>query len=437
MESSQFVSSLAYTGANKIAIMENNNQTYPEEGVNSNFNTLKDKQPKKNKSEKKSSRNKTRSQNFREKAGNAARADLQKELDRPLFFGFAIDINAPTVQMVQVVDQAKVLPISTRGIGFYSQSLFIKLHQTLKNIPQCSVYELYRLSLAQLELKLIKSVRSQSQPYPTNNDQYYKPMLDLEFRESIEGMSVNFGPIAAIINAIGSFVYGETTYYPRLPVMEELIPQPQLIVLSNLRRVVNLLSNRATPHNSRLYFYNVSPLPGAIWGPDPIRRAGQRRRVDDQHHPDFPLLMNPEDFMPQEYDIQDLDQDINRVKNFINFCSRKSIKYVENGSAISYDSKAAGLKTMLVTNYIHELRNPEAVMDREGHINYAEMSLPVGGLCQYWSDVKIDNITAFLGALHVLGEIPVHQAPFETYGVRALEHCRCRYDHRWVSMKQK
>lgn len=155
-----------------------------------------------------------------------------------------------------------------------------------------------------------------------------------------------------------------------------------------------------------------------------------------EQHEDFALLMNPDDFMPEDYEIHDLEQDINRITNLINFCARKSVKYVENGSFITFESKAAGLKTMLVTNYVHQLRNTDVVLTPEGAINYARMSLPIGDLNQFWSDVKIDNVTGFLGALHLLGEIPVDLQPFETYGVRALEHCRCRYDHRWTAMMQ-
>lgn len=41
------------------------------------------------------------------------------------------------------------------------------------------------------------------------------------------------------------------------------------------------------------------------------------------HHPDWPLLMNPDDYMQEDYSIEDLESDCDRVRNYLNFCARK------------------------------------------------------------------------------------------------------------------
>lgn len=125
-------------------------------------------------------RDKQRQDAQRKAAGEKVMADLQKELDKRLYFGFASEVKAATNQVFELIEQAKIAPVSTRGLGFFSQSIFIKIYQTLKNVPQCSVYELYRLTLAQFELKLLGSQCGQIMPYPNADNLYYRPQIILQ-----------------------------------------------------------------------------------------------------------------------------------------------------------------------------------------------------------------------------------------------------------------
>lgn len=65
-----------------------------------------------------------------------------------------MDAEALAQQRINVSARAKVLSVSTRSVGFASEWIMIKLNQIMENIPQCSVYELYRVSLVQLECKM-------------------------------------------------------------------------------------------------------------------------------------------------------------------------------------------------------------------------------------------------------------------------------------------
>ena len=86
-------------------------------------------------------------------------------------------------------------------------------------------------------------------PYPNDDLMYYQPRVDIDTREVILGTAVNFGPLANIVNAVGQLQYADTTYYPRLPLSNVMLPEPHLVTYGTLRRVVLALSNRATPQH--------------------------------------------------------------------------------------------------------------------------------------------------------------------------------------------
>lgn len=173
-------------------------------------------------------------------------------MDKELFFGLGSEVKAAVAQLVTVTDQASVLPVTTRGIGVFVEAIIIKLYFNNRNIPNCTPWELYRVSLAQLDYKLIVARRGQLSNVDVNPDLYQNQMLDLEQREKILGCQYNFGPIAHIISAIGNFEYADTTYYPRVPKSDN--PVSQLVTFSNLRMTVRALSNVATARGTRLAF---------------------------------------------------------------------------------------------------------------------------------------------------------------------------------------
>lgn len=145
-----------------------------------------------------SKRDQGRQDSYRVKQNAKTESDFAKTLDKELFFGFGSDVQAAVSQMVQVTDQATVLPITTRGIGMYTQSIFIKLYQQYRNIPNCTPYELYRVSLAQLELKLIHARRAQLAATDVAEDDFAMSRMTTEFREATMACPLNFGPIANI-----------------------------------------------------------------------------------------------------------------------------------------------------------------------------------------------------------------------------------------------
>ncbi|CAH2001962.1 unnamed protein product [Acanthoscelides obtectus] len=130
-----------------------------------------------------------------------------------------------------------------------------------------------------------------------------------EIEEVYAGNPSNFGVIAALINAVGKVSYETVVYAPFVPVAGL---SPYHLTIQNLRSAVVAMSNRATPRELRVIFYEHNPIPGCIWNeelaeaqPPPalhqvrgrrdirVRRQREldaRRRIVE--NPDFPLLMH-------------------------------------------------------------------------------------------------------------------------------------------------
>ncbi|KAF2886968.1 hypothetical protein ILUMI_19204, partial [Ignelater luminosus] len=150
---------------------------------------------------------------FRRKTGEEEMAKLAKELDKKLCFGFINMDEAAVRQKIELQKRAIILPVSTRGIGFYSQSILTKIHQTYNNVPACTPYELYRASLAQASYRLKITRRDQLGNTIANENLYVRHRLTSDQQEALMGMRLSLSPIANAINAIGNQSVGGTEYY--------------------------------------------------------------------------------------------------------------------------------------------------------------------------------------------------------------------------------
>lgn len=61
--------------------------------------------------------------------GGQVMSDLKVDLENKLFFGFSNLNIAAAPQNMQSTDNAKSVPISSKAIGFYIQSIFTKIYQ--------------------------------------------------------------------------------------------------------------------------------------------------------------------------------------------------------------------------------------------------------------------------------------------------------------------
>jgi hypothetical protein len=113
----------------------------------------------------KSSRDKVRSEAFRERVGEKVMKDVvAKDIKDKLFMGFE-DQKEAILQMAESFRKnPKLIPVSTRGTGFLLQSIYKSIHLTTRNRPDCTIYEAYRVTLAQTELKLLENEQKQVHP---------------------------------------------------------------------------------------------------------------------------------------------------------------------------------------------------------------------------------------------------------------------------------
>lgn len=68
------------------------------------------------------------------------------------------------------------------------------------------------------------------------------------------------------------------------------------------------------------------------------------------HENQFPLLLNPDDFITPDYDIVGFERHVHQVKNFISSVARKEIKMLSKGASIDYETH--GHQRMLVSNNV-------------------------------------------------------------------------------------
>lgn len=289
-------------------------------------------------------------------------------------------------------------------------------------VPECTPYAFYRVALAQFEFRLLCGKPSNLNTLETGEfGLFYRPRMDIEERDIVKMMRINFSPFVNLISAIGTFEYNGDVYHTLCPTDLTLG-----ILYSNLRHVVDTMSNPLTPQPIGQAFYDACPLPFPVWNQP--ARIGIRRRADGQPpvDPGFPLLLNAGDYFPAGYAIEDFERDVHRVRNFISFATRKECKLVSEGAAIDFD--APGHHRVLVSNDAVGLKNP----DRIGEHDWSREALPEGDLSSFWSRVRLPPADMFMGVLNLAGERRADAG--NAFALRSPLIAKSQCKHRWVTL---
>lgn len=237
------------------------------------------------------------------------------------------------------------IAVTTRGIGLntaYSYDLLRRKYQKFFDSTRLTVFQAYRVSLAQLDhkLKLAKNDRkgNPNLAFPSSG------FLNNDFREQILACKDNFTLVAGAINIVGNVKYNDQDYVPFVPKLEPLPirsdsskkstspavrPDPFLVTLYNLRSVVEALSDVNTPHEVRTYFESLSPIPGAVWN----------------NH----LITNADDIIPADYDDAMLADDVENFNAFVKLVAGKDNRFI---GPVNYES--TGETSLLMTTSIVE-----------------------------------------------------------------------------------
>ena len=127
--------------------------------------------------------------------------------------------------------------------------------------------------------------------------------LPIEQRDIDRANRLNPGPVSALISSVGRVEINGQSYFPVL----ELEVRMENITLDVLREFVVRMSQTATPAVERTAAYNVNALPGSSWA-----ETG-----------DGPVLTNPDDICPGNYEEQSMAVDMQDVRAFVNLRARK------------------------------------------------------------------------------------------------------------------
>lgn len=177
-----------------------------------------------------------------------------------------------------VTTVTKRLPFSTIGIGLTVSELFYRFSEMFRS-SRCSIYSLFRVSLAQLDLQHQVSTDGGCSTYPYDSLFFDVPG---ERKNLTKSHPDNFKVLVYIIETFGRFKHAGSDYVTIIP--EDLRENPFFLGFTSLERVISRLSEgtrRDILFRQRYFEHN--PLPGAV--------------VDVE----FWVLKNPEAFRPNDY----------------------------------------------------------------------------------------------------------------------------------------
>lgn len=248
----------------------------------------------------------------------------KKRIFDELMFGYRSQNEVMKSLQIITIPKSVVVFVTTRAVGFMCQLLFCKFARLNVKFPLGNtVYQLYRIILLQVEIKLDQAMCEQCSRY-TGRSHFQQLDLTLEHVRAVSTLGALFSPLANLVNAIGIVKAFGTVYIPRLPVAKignGNALEPTIVSFSILRTIVSKLADVTTPRAEREYFYQHSASPGAIW-------SSARRLNDDGTFENIPntrpILQNPDDFMPRNYEINDLHRDTSAVEDLLEIIGKIS-----------------------------------------------------------------------------------------------------------------
>lgn len=283
------------------------------------------------------------------------------------------------------------IPMTTRGVGIHTNNYYNFVKYAFDKEPPCTIHQMYRVSLLQLDVRIQCCQAASILPFDPDADVTYPLPYFNEFTDT-SIVQENFPILAKAISSVGNFTENGIAYQPYVPHMNDrhfydtaeekdrnesgetfddnnrqIVPDPYLVTIQNLRSVVLALANPNTPGRIRRRFVHRNPLPGAVFHND--------------------VLTNPDDIMPETYDFKAASEDILTFLRLLRSFSPES-KLIES---IHYQS--AGHISILTS--VHHPRNAFFALDGT-RLTYSEQSTvrayqPAGELDQFEGCINLMN----------------------------------------------
>lgn len=131
---------------------------------------------------------------LREKKGRPIIEDFMRRRAKEVGADIPV-LKIPTALVETAVQSVNfVIPSPTQGIGFIVNELFVRFGQMPAN--ECTVFQLFRFILAQLELQLMYACEKPANCYPFAD---YHFRFDTEMIAILKGASENFSVLVAMI----------------------------------------------------------------------------------------------------------------------------------------------------------------------------------------------------------------------------------------------
>ncbi|KMQ93466.1 hypothetical protein RF55_6431 [Lasius niger] len=261
-------------------------------------------------------------ESYRERKSKEYGNKEKKRIFDELMFGYRSQNEVMKSLQIITVPKSIVVSVTTRAVGFMCQFLFCKFARLNVKFP-----------LGNNGLPAVPNQSSPSRNKTGPSD--VRTVFALHWKITFLAIRSDAG----------------TLYIPRLPVAKignGNALEPTIVSFSTLRTIVSKLADVTTPRAERDYFYQHSASSGAIW-------SSARKLNDDGTFEDIPdtrpILQNPDDFMPRNYEINDLHRDTSAVEDLLEIIGRKYPKYV-----YALDFGSAGNVSQLVSNDVESIQ---------------------------------------------------------------------------------
>lgn len=280
--------------------------------------------------------------------------------------------------------------ITTRGIAFTAAQIYFQVSMR-RNATVTSIYRYYRVHLAMIEARVLETRQSASAPYQPKIA-VDKRRIDPAFMKVVHTVKAIPDLTRRILEACGPTESASKYYVPAFAAARRdenrvLKVLPGEVRYSNLREVVECLSDRRYSIELRRNFYARNPIPGAIW---------------ELGNNNDPVLMNPNEIIPIGFTLDDLQVDVNHLNTMMTWMQGKMEKFVSVG-VFNYTRK--GEVSMLMSNGEDNLRFPDR-NHGEALVEYYNRLNLEGNIQDYWACEHMTKSEELIGQLGLLGEVP-------------------------------
>lgn len=202
----------------------------------------------------------------------------------------------------------KRLPFSTIGFGLSTSELYFRFSQAFRS-SECSIFSLFRTILSQFDLPRQVSVEGGCSVFPY--DSLFVPM-DSDRRDLTKAHPDNFKVLVYILETFGKFKHGNSEY---ITTVLAIWKNPFFLTFSDIFRMVRWLSDpNPAELAARLDYMRHNSLPGAIY------------------YPENTVLINPGDFWPDDFTIEELCHDFVQVTRLLEGLKTKFEQAVDRAS---------------------------------------------------------------------------------------------------------